>query len=160
MTAAISTFAVPAAHAERLRKLAKEQGKSAGSILAELIDEACVSAGLDVSSNAVRVQPYRTGFIVDLFGDAYRVELPRSGVEALADHLVTIADRGGSGFNLDHDFNVYRQGSGVILEMDVSERTAGKPGGKPLKLHKSMSPDVAREIAKGLLAGLPAAAAA
>ena len=155
-----TTVAIPHHSRARLDMLAKLDGKNAGNKLAELIDAACLAAGLEVASDAVRVTPRNAGFLVDLFGGTYRAELPRAGIAALASALKKVADEGGGMLDLDHSFDVMRQGAGVVLKIDAIARKEGQLSGETIKLKKSMAPEVAREIARGLLAGLPAEAAA
>ena len=154
------TVAVAAHTHTRLQALARHEGKTSTSKLTELVDAACLAAGLDVASDAVHVQPFRGDYVVDLFGGAFRVELPRIGVLSLAKSLTDVADHAGLSMNLDLHYTVRRQGSGVILEIDAIAKKPGQLGGETIKLKKSMAPKVAREIARGLLAGLPVEAAA
>ena len=146
-----TTFQVPVYQGERLRALAKRTGKTAGTLLAGFIDQACEAAGIDIQSKAVVITKHdaTSTFVIDLFL-MYRLELTRDAMASLAETLNAVADRGGVMVDLDHDFEVYRQGSGVVLKIDsVSLRTK-----QAIYAHPSMSPDVAREVAKGLLFAL------
>jgi hypothetical protein len=123
----------------RLRQLAKHLGTTNTSLLADLIDKACETAGLTFP-DAVEMHPHNG--------------LSREGVTSLASALNRIADQGGWCFDLDHDFHVARQGSGVVLKMEAVQKTPGQPGGETIRLKKSMSVAMAHEIARGLRAGL------
>jgi hypothetical protein len=151
---AYTSFSVPTDKGDRLREVARLRGKTAVSLLVEMIDAECASAGIDSRTNHVRVQRRTLAngdtFVTTLFGLG-RIELPAGGILSLADGLDHAADIGGKRLDLDHDFRIQRKGAGVLLECKLFPLPGGS-GVLPIK--KAMSTDVAKAIAAELRAAV------
>ena len=144
-SASMTSLGLPRMRHEQLRQFAEQHGLTMSATLGELLKIAREAQRADPGIPSVRIAPTDAGLSVQL-DDRPAHDLasdgPRCLIETLREMAAPRSERGTT-LNLDHDFQVKRQGPAIGVQL------GGERGTRAL-----FSPDLAEEFADLLEAAL------